>query len=221
MRLIYLLICLCLISCKSYTEFSHNDNTCHYENSMFIINKDNKTLHDSVFNIIKKNHRIEYNKKYIKEKIWSLGDNQISYVTTLKNLMINRIIRYKNREISKVRFMYEDGNTYIGKETYFDEQGNITKVIDHEKGYKICWAEIIAIMKKRYRSLIRKYEIHSFYLSRVSLNDFPEAKPRWTVTMEGNEAYEQKGYDEGQKHYSFDGVTGKYLYTSTSRSVYD
>ncbi len=219
MRLIYLLICLCLISCSSYKSYQSSKKECYQNLSFLEFNSKEKTLSNKIYDSLLIDNRIDsknntYNIKYY------LANNYITYKKEKKN--IQRLIKYSiDRKILYIRYKYLNGNTYIGKETYFDKQGNITKVIDHEKGYKICWAEAIAIMKKRYRSLIRKYEIHTFNLSRVSLNDFPEAKPRWTITMEGNEAYEQKGYDEGNKHYSFDGVTGKYLYTSTSISVYD
>ncbi len=221
MRFIILITYLSLVSCNSYKQFENSDKICRYVDKFYSISNQEKKLSKEVFSQLEQKKQVTIIKKKLEEEYSFLNNGDVFRLITNKSINIIKSIHYKNKYIYQIEFTYSNGNLPIGKETYFDEQGNITKVIDHEKGYKICWAEMIAIMKKRYRSLIRKYEIHTFNLSRVNLNDFPEAKPRWTVTMEGNEAYEQKGYDEGQKHYSFDGVTGKYLYTSTSISVYD
>ncbi len=221
MRFIILIAYLNLISCNSYKNI--NNRECYFKETFFIIKNEEKKLTPNILSqdLNHSDYTLTDNDIY-EDSYYKLGNTYITNTKTKKKLNIQKLIKYQfNGDISRVTYYYLNGNVKIGKETYFDSQGNITKVIDHEKGYKICWAEMIAIMKKRYRSLIRKYEIHTFNLSRVNLNEFPEAKPRWTVTMEGNEAYEQKGYDEGNKHYSFDGVTGEYLYTSTSISVYD
>ncbi len=223
MRFIILIVYLSFISCSSYKQFKTSNQYCLFNDSIFSLNNLDLVLSEKIYLKIKsEKHFVLHNDNEKKIEFISLSKGRVLKVITNKKIKIQKTIGYYSNR--KIRFfsnslVNNDFNIYIYK--HFDNKGNITKMIDHEKGYKICWAEMIAIMKKRYRSLIRKYEIHTFNLSRVNLNDFPEAKPRWTITMEGNEAYEQKGYDEGHKHYSFDGVTGEYLYTSTSRSVYD
>ena len=106
--------------------------------------------------------------------------------------------------------MYKDASDYIGKKTEYDQQGNITKVIDHEKGYQICWAEAIEIVKKIAKKDIKKYNITGFNLSHTNLNEYPKEKPVWRISLDGNEEYEIKD----TKVYWIDGVTGKYIKTT-------
>ena len=106
-----------------------------------------------------------------------------------------------------------DGD-YIGKKTEYDQQGKITKVIDYEKGYQICWLEAIEIVKQIAKKDINKYKVTSFNLLRNDLNEFPNLKPEWDVTLNGNEEYEEKSHSkEGKKIYVIDGVTGKLIRT--------
>ena len=109
-------------------------------------------------------------------------------------------------------FLYLNGLNRILKETHYDEQGNITKVIDYEKGYAICWAEAIEIVKKIAKRDIEKYEVTGFNLKHTNLNKFPNVKPEWVISLNGNEEYQRKPY----KFYHIDGVTGKFLKTTTA-----
>ena len=98
--------------------------------------------------------------------------------------------------------MYQSGLVYLGKETLFDEQGNITKVIDHEKGYKICWAQAIEIVKQHIGNKYGDHDDISFILSRTNTNKSPNIQPRWSVGIYREEV-------EPTPYYRVDGITGK------------
>ncbi|MGG6232429.1 hypothetical protein [Tenacibaculum sp. SDUM215027] len=137
---------------------------------------------------------------------------------TNKQLKISKWIDYrKDGSIKSSQFIYLNGNKPVFKETHYNEQGNITKVIDYEKGYNICWAEAIAIVKKIAKKDIEKYEVTGFNLSHNNLNEFPNVKPEWQVTLDGNEEYKLKGV----KVYRIDGVTGKFLRITKITTSYD
>ena len=77
------------------------------------------------------------------------SSNSVANYQTNKQLGIDKWILYReNKTIKKVSFIYLNGLKEIKEETHYDEQGNIINVIDYEKGYNICWAEAIEIVKK-------------------------------------------------------------------------
>ncbi len=213
MRLIYLLFCLCLISCNPYKQFTTSNLLCNHNPSFFKINESDVFFDVKAYD----KNTILINNDSLKKKIRIIkpaNTKEFRYSISIedkRNNFTKYMGYYLSGKIRYCRFLSSEFIINVEKETYFDEQGNITKMIDHEKGYKICWAEAIAIMKKRYRSLIRKYEIHSFHLRRSDLNEFPDKKPKWTILMEGNESYEESWHKHGRKHYEIDGITGKFI----------
>ena len=127
----------------------------------------------------------------------------------LKNIL--KIIGYNHLgKIKWVEFKYLNGYINIFKEFDYNEQGKITKVIDYEKGYKICWAEAIEIVKRIAKKDIEKYQVTGFNLTHNNLNEFPNAKPEWQVVLDGNEKYNIKDI----KVYRIDGINGKFLRTT-------
>ncbi|MGG6230359.1 hypothetical protein [Tenacibaculum sp. SDUM215027] len=147
-----------------------------------------------------------------------MGKERLYNKQTNKQIKIEKWLRYNPEGyLSRVKFQYLNGNSNVYKETHYDNQGNITKIIDYEKGYNICWAEAIAIVKKIAKKEIEKYEITGFNLSHNNLNEFPNAKPEWQVTLDGNEEYELKDV----KVYRIDGVTGKFLRITKITTSYD
>ncbi|OEJ98605.1 hypothetical protein A8C32_05240 [Flavivirga aquatica] len=216
MKLLYLFITLLIFSCTSVPkDYLVNNNTCNFNDSIFKITKD-----EMFFDVtrLKGRELIVVNNEFFKNRFYSYEDGEITNKKTNKKLDIGKWIDYySDGRIKSVTFIYLNGKKEINKETYYDKQGNITKVIDYEKGYNICWAEAIEIVKQLAKRDIKKYKIDSFYLSRIDLNEFPNSNPEWRVSMKGNEAYNEKD----RKNYIIDGVTGKLNRTYTVGLIYD
>ena len=113
------------------------------------------------------------------------------------------------------KLIYVNGNEEINVETYYNNFGTITKTIDHEKGYNICWAEAIEIVKQKFKNKLSKYDSVEYVLQRVDLNEFPNEKPVWSVGIvpDPDDKIGETTY------YKIDGVTGKYLGKFTARMV--
>ncbi|MCF6349745.1 MAG: hypothetical protein L3J23_01780 [Flavobacteriaceae bacterium] len=215
-----------LLSCSSIPkEYLTNDDICHYNDPIFKITKDEMTFnvekYKSDFKIKPGPITIENNKKF-KNEVWTSNNRGLRNKQTNKKLNIQKLIRYDSLgKISYSYITYLNGNARIGKRTYFDLQGNITKVIDYEKGYKICWAEAIAIVKQIAKKDIKKYQIKAFYVSRNDLNEFPTAKPVWTIgLMNGNEKFSDQKDKKGNIRYVINGITGKLINTFRVKMTY-
>ena len=217
MRLFYFITTLFLVSsCSSVPkEYLINDNTCHYNDPIFKITKDEMSFD---VNRLKTRELILVDNAYFKTRFYSYEDGEITNKQTNKKLNIGKWIRYnKNGGIVKSQFVYLNGGRNLFEERYYDQQGNIEKIIDYEKGYNICWVEAIEIVKKLAKRDIKKYKIDTFYLSRTNLNEFPNSNPEWRISMKGNEVYNEKD----SKNYVIDGVTGKLNRTYKVRMIYD
>ena len=70
-------------------------------------------------------------------------------------------------------------------------------------------------MKKIARRKIKKWEVTSFNMRHADLNKFPDARPQWYISLNGNEDFQLKD----TKHYIIDGITGKYTGSFKSRMV--
>ncbi len=215
MKYLYLLLLsIFFTNCASVPkDYVANDNTCHYNDPIFKITKEELVLNPNILKQSKDENGdiiISDNENY-KNLFSVLSSGSIANYQTNKQLGIDKWILYrKNRTIKRVSFVYLNGTKPIYKETHYNEQGKVTKVIDYEKGYNICWAEAIEIVKKIAKKDIEKYQITGFNLSHNNLNEFPNAKPEWQITLDGNEEYERKPI----KVYRIDGVTGKFLRTT-------
>jgi len=208
-NLILLLSIAFFISCSSVPKkYLTDDDICHYNDPFFKITEEeiafNNKKYDSILSIKgaiyieDENHLIEIQKDLIGK-------------TDKETKLTKWIYYYSKGNIKSVSFsMRNSSSSYIGKETYYDQQGNITKVIDYEKGYKICWAEAIEIVKQIAKKDIKKYNITGFNLSHTNLNEYPKEKPVWAISLDGKEEYEIKD----TKVYWIDGVTGKYVKTT-------
>ncbi len=215
MKYLYiLLLSICFTNCFSVPkEYLANDNTCHYNEPIFKITKEELVLNPNILKQSKDENGdivISDNENY-KNLFSVLSSGSIANYQTSKQLGIDKWILYrKNRTIKRVSFVYINGTKPIFKETHYNEQGKITKVIDYEKGYKICWAEAIEIVKRIAKKDIEKYQVTGFNLTHNNLNEFPNAKPEWQVVLDGNEKYNLKDI----KVYRIDGVNGKFLRTT-------
>ncbi len=220
----YFLICFSIIillfGCASVPkEYLDNDNICHYDDLIFNISKEELTIDLDLLEQLKQSKKdtILVDNKLFKNEFW-YSKNEITNKQTKKETNINKYLYYNNDgRIELSCFTYN--NIYLlAKETHYDEQGNITEVIDYEKGYNICWAEAIEIVKRVAKKEIEKYEVTGFNLSfRVDLNKFPNEKPEWGITLIGNEEYELKPVTV----YWIDGITGKFLRTTKITTSYD
>ncbi|MGG6230361.1 hypothetical protein [Tenacibaculum sp. SDUM215027] len=201
-------------------EYLVNDDVCYYNDPIFNITKEELILNSKTLKQLqnKEDDLILIDDGKFKNRYYKFSDGEITNKQTNKQLNIGKWIRYrKNGTIKRVRFIYLNGTRDIKEEIHYDNQGNITKVIDYEKGYNICWAEAIAIVKKIAKKDIEKYEVTGFNLSHNNLNEFPNVKPEWQVTLDGNEEYKLKDV----KVYRIDGVTGKFLRTTKITTSYD
>ena len=215
-----------LLSCSSVPkEYLENDDICHYSDPIFKITKDEMIFDVEKYkDTLEKGDLVLIDNKEIKNEYYKWkGNDNITNSQINKLLNIKKLIKYnKNGKILFSYIKYLNGSSYIGKETEYNQQGNITKVIDYEKGYQICWAEAIEIVKQIAKKDIKKYNVTSFNLLRNDLNEFPNLKPEWDVTLNGNKEYEEKSYSkEGKKIYIIDGVTGKLIKIKKYRMVYD
>jgi len=206
-----------LLSCSSVPkEYIINDDICHYSNPIFKITKEEITFDIKKYEKqLGKGDLVLVNNEKFKNRFHIYSSGTIGNIQTNKDLVISKNLGYySNGKIQYSNFEYINGYTKIGKETDYDLQGSITKVLDYEKGYKICWAEAIEIVKEIAKKDIRKYEIKEFYLSRNDLNEFPDVKPLWEVgLMNGNEKFFKQKVKKGNIRYVIDGITGKLIKT--------
>ena len=195
--LIALVIILFTNSCVSINkDYLINDVICNYNDSIFYASKDELKIDLNILKQEKNNDGdivITENKVY-KNLYYTLSSNSIWNRQINKPLRIVKSIKYRKNGTIEFCTIYFNGKSKIFNETYYDEQGNITKVIDYEKGYTICWAEAIEIVKKIAKRDIEKYEVTGFNLKHTNLNKFPNVKPEWVISLNGNEEYQRKPY---------------------------
>lgn len=212
---LYILLFLIFQSCSSQEQFIENNDICHFSDIIFEITKEefkfNKKEYDSILSIkgviIKKNVRLKIEIQ-----------NNLVGKTDKKTNLTKWIYYHPNGNIKSIAFFpRKSSNTEIGKETQFDKQGNVIQTIDHEKGYKICYAEAIEIVKQKLKNKLSKYDSVEYVLKRVDLNEFPNEKPMWSVGIvpKPDDKIGETTY------YKIDGVTGKYMGKFTVRMVHN
>ncbi|WP_234859209.1 hypothetical protein [Aquimarina aquimarini] len=160
-QLIIITIYFILIAaCNSTQQFVINDTDCNLhidltENEKKINIKQYDSILSQKGNIVKSNNKYETSiTKYPEGYKFLYG-----YKQTNKQTNIGKWIDYyPNGSIYKIQFVYEKGFQYLDKETHYDLQGNITKVIDHRQAdkYPICYKEALKITEglKRKRDSI-------------------------------------------------------------------
>ncbi|MBU2949427.1 hypothetical protein KO493_01815 [Tamlana agarivorans] len=222
MRYLYiLLISFFFAGCSSIPkEYLSNNHSCHYNNVIFNISNEELVLNPNILKQLKNKQEsiILVDNENYQNRFSNLSSSKIINYQTNKKLDIAKWIVYqKNGIIESSEFIYLNGTKSIFKEYHYNEKGNITKIIDHEKGYNICWAEAIEIVKHVAKIDIEKYEVTAYNLSRVDLNEFPNEKPQWAISLSSNKAYERKD----TKVYWIDGVTGVFLKTTKIITTHD
>ncbi len=205
-----------LLSCNSARKsYITNDNLCHYDDPIFKIYKNELKLNDSISRQLNNNGEelVTIDNENYNNEFYKFEDGEVTNKQTNKRLNVGKWIRYwPNGSIRWVFNLHLNGSKKIFKETQYDKNGEITQVINYEKGYNICYAEAIAIVKKVARHKIEKYQITEFFAAHNNLNEFPDVKPVWYIGLsKGNEKYENGYYTKGQIRYRIDGVTGRVL----------
>lgn len=215
-RIFVLLIFILVLSCKT-TQNKAQDVDCLTTSEFFKILESEQTFQTEHYKTqLDTANVVLVNNDSIKRELISLGDDEVVLITTNKKLSVSKSIRYQNGAIKKQHFEYINGSTKIGSESHFNKQGIVTKTIDHDKGYSICFAQAIAIVKQLAKKDIEKHRLDAFYLLRNNLNEFPEAAAEWRVAMKGNESYDQ----DGTTFYVLDGVSGKLKRKVVSETTY-
>ncbi|WP_108868042.1 hypothetical protein [Aquimarina aquimarini] len=153
-------ICICITACDSTKQFTTNDTLCNYDDPIFTITQEEMTFDiDRYKKQLKKggNIIIENNDSYTNIIYQWKGDSVITNKQTDKQANIEKTIKYDTKGQSLVSyFMYH--SILINKATYYDNIGNINKVIDHRQAdkYPICYKEALKITEglKRKRDSI-------------------------------------------------------------------
>ncbi len=222
MKAIIPLFLFLFFSCASVPKvFIQTDDICHYDDSIFNVTKQHSDFSNALLvDTVKQGRTTIMDNDTLSISLTKSPSGFIWKKITNKTLNIGCwITYYKTGEISNIKYVYTNGHSPLFKESHFDEQGNITKVIDYEKGYNICWAEAIEIVKKKERRLIEKYQITEFYAVHNDLNEFPDAPPVWVIGLSvGNEDFMEDKRKNGTRKYRVDGVTGKILGMYRSKS---
>ncbi len=205
---------ICFTSCNTLKQFIKNNKTCLFDDPIFEIRKQDLTFdgekYDSILNfkgvLIAETYKYQY----------EVQPNMIGI--TNKNTKLTKWMNYsESKKIESIAFFIRNSiDTNIGKEYFFNTNGDLIKTINHEKGYTICWTEAISILKRIARKEIKKFKINTFSLNRVNINEFPNSRPRWIVSMKG----EVEG-DYVNKRYVIDGVTGELIRTYSVNKIYE
>lgn len=187
---------------------------------------------DSIFTIHQDEMFLNFDSTQKRRIILSDTKELNNFYTVLESGAFN-IKYYKQKEIEKwlfytiggklehVKYVYAyNTNVNLFKEYFFDDNGNITKTVDYEKGFSICWEEAIEICKKQIgEKKLKRLNIKNFYLYRVDGSNpynHPGVKPLWIVwplTNKGNNHEDRylKGKNNGKLSYCVDGVSGELI----------
>ena len=134
-----ILLFFLLFSCKGYKNIP---NECDYN---YFPTKEEMVLDSLTYPLEEK--VVISNKTYRNFK--SSFNKNINYLTididTL-GITLTKFIEYYNAKIKEAS--YNLGSDLIGKSYHFDENGNITKVINNDKRFRICWQQALFIAKK-------------------------------------------------------------------------
>ena len=145
-----LLLFFLLLSCKTYKNVS-----CEFD---YFPTKDEMVL-DS--NLLRKSVDLGKEKvinKHIKMRVNKTIKGYTKYIDidTL-GIELNRFVVYTPSK--KIDYTFFSLGPYIGKEYHFDENGNVTKVIDNDEGFAICWQQALFIAKKNTGKKAKEWKI--------------------------------------------------------------
>ncbi len=145
-----LLCSVAIYNCNSQKRFIKNDNLCELDLTLIDKLEKNPKKYDS---LIARDRIVTIaNDKLYESSIWKLSNGDYSLKQTNKQTNIGKWGRYySNGKLKSIVFKHEYGYARLNKETHYDINGTITKVIDHRQAdkYPICYKEAIAIVKRR------------------------------------------------------------------------
>lgn len=213
MKIIFYTLLFVFSSCASQDKFLKDNRKCDFDNQFLRITekekKFNKNKHDSILNI-QPSYVIETN-----NLITAISKNRIDK-KDLKSNFSKFLVYYPSGAIKYYYNYVENTNSYqlkIGEQIYYDENSKITKTVDFEKGYNICWSEALEIVKKIAKKDIKKNNIIHFIISRSELTE----KPKWTISL----IPKHQDKDEYTDNYAIDGVTGELIGKYKVRTIHD
>lgn len=218
-KLIYLILFI-----SFFCESKAQDNTC-YSDTIFRISKQEMVLDLPKYKeaILKKDSIVLANNSF-ENKIHVLSDGTIGFIKTNKTLNVSKWIDYTiDGKIQSMNVYYNsmDGSSVeIGNGYTFNSDGTIKEKINFDKGYKICWNEVVPLVKKIIgESKLKKYEITEFGVTRINLNESPDSTSKWKVNVSGNNLFIKKNKGADGVTYIIDGITGKFLSKRTYKIV--
>jgi len=220
MRNLIYLILLITFFCESKAQ----NNTC-YSDSIFSISKQEMALDLVKYKeAILKKDSIVFTNNLFENRIQVLSVGTIGFIKTNKTINVSKWIDYTiDGKIQSMNVYYNsmDGSAVeIGNGYTFNSDGTIKEKINFDKGYKICWNELVPLIKKIIgESKLKKYEITEFGITRINLNESPNSTPQWKVYVSGNNLFIKKNKGSNGVIYTIDGITGKLLNKRTYKVV--
>ena len=199
----------------SFVTFAQkNESNCNYNDSIFKIFPDEMSFDLDKYKAYANKGEVVIldNDRYY--HTIQIGFNEITSVKLNKKLKIDKTIYYyPNGKIKRNYFYYnsskESSNCKISVSKRFNINGSIYEEKNYDKGFKICYDEVIPLVKKIIGAKkIKKYEL-VFSLGRSDLNKFPDGEAKWYVGVSGNKEYTKKIKPSHSYTYVIDGVTGK------------
>lgn len=200
-------------------------SACVYSDSIFSLNINEKQID------IKK-----YNPEIMTGYDSIIIDNE-SYKSSYHKTASSILFEKNNKKLGIVKYLYysfdgkiesmsiyykstENSGVEIGFGYNFNSDGTIKEKINYDNGYKICWNEVIPIVKKIIgEHNIKKYEITDFGVTRINLNESPDSKPKWKIYVSGNGLYTKKNKGANGVIYIIDGINGKLINKRTYKVV--
>ncbi|WP_309609541.1 hypothetical protein [Flavobacterium sp.] len=205
----FLLFSLFIFAQKSESKCNYNDSIFKlFPNEMTFDIEKYKSYNNKGEVVILDNDKYYYTIQ--------IDSTEISFVKLNKELKIDKTIYYyPNGKIKRNYFYFkpyeESTSSKIAVSKRFNLDGSIQEIYDYDYGYKVCYDEIIPIVKKIIGAKkIKKYELQ-FSVGRSDLSRFPDGKAKWFISVTGNKKYHEKIKPSNSYDYVIDGVTGKFL----------
>ena len=133
-----ILLLLLLVSCKTYKNVS-----CEFD---YFPTKDEMVL-DSITYPLNQNISIGHKTYRNFKSSFNKNINYLAIDIDTLDVILTKYIDFNNGKIKLTNFTISKSRN-IGKEYHFDENGNVTKVIDNDEGFAICWQQALFIAKK-------------------------------------------------------------------------
>ena len=133
-----LLLFFLLLSCKTYKNVS-----CEFD---YFPTKDEMVL-DSITYPLNQNISIGHKTYRNFKSSFNKNINYLAIDIDTLDVILTKYIDFNNGKIKLTNFTISKSRN-IGKEYHFDENGNVTKVIDNDEGFAICWQQALFIAKK-------------------------------------------------------------------------